>query len=152
MKKETPKKIVKKTTKTTTKQPIKKTKTVKKAKTIKKAQAPTLPTDTQKLLRVVTKLLEDNKAQDVLTISLIGKTTLADALVIASGTSTRHVISTAIKVAEELKKKGFKPRLEGRQSSGDWIIIDLNDIIVHIFHPQARAFYDLEKLWSYTKE
>ena len=139
------KKVVKKTTKTTAKKPTKKGKIVKKA-------PPALPADTQKLLRVVIKLLEDNKAQDVLTISLIGKTTVADALVIASGTSTRHVISTAIKVAEELKKKGFKPRLEGRQSSGDWIIIDLNDIIVHIFHPQARAFYDLEKLWSYTKE
>ena len=119
-------------------------------KTTKKETA--LPAQTQKLAKSVVKLLEDNKAQDVLTISLIGKTTLADALVIASGTSTRHVISTAIKVAEELKKQGFKPRLEGRQSSGEWIVIDLNDIIVHIFHPQARAFYELEKLWSNTKE
>ena len=125
------------------------TKVVKKAPVKKEAA---LPKETQKLAKTVVKLLEDNKAQDVLTISLIGKTTLADALVIASGTSTRHVISTAIKVGEELKKLGFKPRLEGRQSSGEWIVIDLNDIIVHIFHPEARAFYELEKLWSHAKE
>ena len=140
--------MIKKTT-TTKKAPAKKKPVMKKAPVKKEA---TLPKDTQKLAKMVVKLLEDNKAQDVLTISLIGKTTLADALVIASGTSTRHVISTAIKVGEELKKLGFKPRLEGRQSSGEWIVIDLNDIIVHIFHPQARAFYELEKLWSHTKE
>ena len=149
------KKVEKKKTPTTKKTPLK---SVKPSKATKKAPAKTtkktvaLPAATQKLERAVVKLLKDNKAQDVLTISLIGKTTLADALVIASGTSTRHVISTAIKVSEELKKLGFKPRLEGRQSSGEWIVIDLNDIIVHIFHPQARSFYELEKLWSHTKE
>ena len=116
-----------------TSQPVKKKTAVKSAKKVTATKKEVvLPKETQKLVKTAEKLLKDNKAQDVLTISLIGKTTLADALVIASGTSTRHVISTAIKVAEELKKLGFKPRLEGRQSSGDWIIIDLNDIIIHI--------------------
>ena len=100
------------------------------------------------LLAFILKFLDDGKAQDVLSIDLKGKTSLADYLVVASGSSTRQVNALAVTLAEKLKEKHISCRIEGKQGTGEWMIIDLGDIIVHIFHPETRAFYEIEELWG----
>ena len=92
--------------------------------------------------------LEDAKAEHVITIDLDGKTAIADAMVVASGRSNRHVGAIAEQVVEKLKAGGQKNlRVEG-MPQGDWVLIDAGDVIVHIFRPEVRSFYNLEKLWS----
>lgn len=92
--------------------------------------------------------LEDMKAEDTVTIDLIGKTSIADAMVVTSGRSNRHVSSVADNVIERLEKAGCKGlRVEGKRN-GDWVLIDAGDVIVHVFRPEVRAFYDLEKMWA----
>ena len=96
----------------------------------------------------IEKILNDNKAIDVTSINLKDKTSIADFMVIASGNSSRHIQALSEIVLEMLRKKGIENcRLEGR-SSNDWKLIDASDIIVHIFHPEKRKFYDLERMWS----
>tara|TARA_B100001123_G_C14549347_1_gene725553 strand:+ start:50 stop:406 length:357 start_codon:yes stop_codon:yes gene_type:complete len=93
-------------------------------------------------------ILSDNKADEIISIDLKDKTSIADFMIIASGNSSRHIQALSEKLIDELKKKGIdKCRLEGRDSS-DWKLIDATDIIVHIFHPEKRKFYELEKMWS----
>jgi len=93
-------------------------------------------------------ILNDNKAIEVKSINLKGKTSIADFMIIASGNSSRHVQALSEILINELKKKGISNcRLEGRDSN-DWKLIDAIDIIVHIFHPEKRKFYDLERMWS----
>jgi len=93
-------------------------------------------------------ILNENKAIEVKSINLKGKTSIADFMVIASGNSSRHIQSLSEILLDNLKKKGINNcRLEGRQSN-DWKLIDAIDIIVHIFHPEKRKFYDLERMWS----
>lgn len=93
-------------------------------------------------------MLEDAKAEDIVVIDLEGKTILADQMVVASGRSNRHVAAIADQLEEDLKASGFKDlRIEGQQHS-DWVLIDAIDVIIHIFRPEVRAFYNLEKLWS----
>lgn len=100
------------------------------------------------LLRTVLNSLEDDKAVDIVTIELGGKSSIADYLVIASGTSSRHVGSIATHAAERIKLAyGDSCRMEGERQ-GDWVVIDAVDVIIHIFRPEVRAFYNLEKLWS----
>jgi ribosome-associated protein len=92
--------------------------------------------------------LEDMKAEDVVEIDLTGKTSIADAMIIASGRSHRHVGAIAERVLEVLKKKGFGPvRVEGLPAC-DWVLIDAGDTIIHIFRPEVRGFYNLEKMWG----
>jgi len=92
--------------------------------------------------------LDDMKAEDTVTIDLTGKSSIADAMVVTSGTSNRHVMSIADKAIEALEKAGVKGlRVEGKRN-GDWVLIDANDVIVHVFRPEVRAFYDLEKMWA----
>ena len=96
----------------------------------------------------VEKILNDNKALEVKSIDLLDKTTIADFMIIASGNSSKHIQSLAQILLNELKKKGIENcRLEG-QESNDWKLIDAVDIIIHIFHPEKRKFYDLERMWS----
>lgn len=102
----------------------------------------------EELLAIIQQILENGKARDILPITLKGKTSLADYLVIASGSSTRQVNALASTLYEKLKDMGYKPRLEGKEGSGEWVIIDLGDIIIHLFYPQTRAFYEIEKLWG----
>lgn len=102
----------------------------------------------EELLNIIQQILEDGKAADILPITLKGKTSLADYLVIASGSSTRQVTALASTLYEKLKEMGFKPRMEGKEGSGQWVIIDLGDIIVHLFYPETRSFYEIEKLWG----
>jgi ribosome-associated protein len=97
---------------------------------------------------VVLTALEDMKAEDTVCIDLIGKTSLADAMFITSGRSNRHVASIAENVIEALKHKGFgAPRVEGFPAC-DWVLIDAGDVIVHVFRPEVRGFYNLEKIWG----
>lgn len=99
------------------------------------------------LLELVTTALEDIKAQNIRTLDVRGKTTLADFMVIASGTSGRHVQSAAEAVAMEAKQAGIQPLgIEGQESQ-EWVLVDLNDVIVHVMLPETRDFYNLEKLW-----
>ena len=107
--------------------------------------------DTSKtdLLSLVLKQLDDDQAQDVVTIDLEGKSSIADHMVIASGRSTRQVASMAQKLAETVKQNGHGPvRLEGLPAA-DWVLIDAGDVVVHIFRPEVRSFYNLERMWAF---
>ena len=104
--------------------------------------------ETKKLKNQIEKILTDNKAIQVTSIDLKDKTSIADFMIIASGNSSRHIQALSETVLDKLKKKGINNcRLEGRKSN-DWKLIDAVDIIVHIFHPEKRKFYDLERMWS----
>ena len=92
--------------------------------------------------------LEDDKAEDLTVIDLTEKSSLADIMIIASGRSARHVSAIATHLAQNVKDKtGQSPKLEGLPNA-DWVLIDLGDIIVHLFRPEVRAFYNLEKIWA----
>jgi len=92
--------------------------------------------------------LDDDKAEGVVTIDLAGKSDIADAMVVASGRSQRHVGAMADKVLRRLKQAGFgRAKVEG-QPACDWVLIDAEDVIVHLFRPEVRAFYNLERIWS----
>tara|TARA_B100001121_G_C18307247_1_gene442515 strand:+ start:216 stop:563 length:348 start_codon:yes stop_codon:yes gene_type:complete len=96
----------------------------------------------------IEKILDNNKAQDITSIDLTNKSYIADYMIIASGTSSRHLQSLSEILLSELKKIGLENcRIEGKDSK-DWKLVDTHDIIVHIFHPEKRQFYDLEKMWS----
>jgi len=96
----------------------------------------------------IEKILDNNKAQNITTIDLKNKSYIADFMIVASGTSSRHLQSLSENLVTELKKLGLEDcRIEGKDSS-DWKLVDAHDIIVHIFHPEKREFYNLEKMWS----
>jgi ribosome-associated protein len=96
----------------------------------------------------IEKILDDNKAQNIISIDLKNKSYIADYMVVASGTSSRHLQSLSEILVAELKKIGLNDcRIEGRDSA-EWKLVDTIDVIVHIFHPEKREFYDLEKMWS----
>jgi len=100
------------------------------------------------LKKEVEDILNDNKAVEITSINLKDKTSIADFMIIASGNSSRHIQALSEILLEKLKKIGVKNcRLEGRSSS-EWKLIDAVDIIIHIFHPEKRKFYDLERMWS----
>ena len=96
----------------------------------------------------IQKILDNNKAQNITSIDLKNKSYIADYMIIASGTSSRHLQSLSEILVAELKKLGVEGcRIEGKDSK-DWKLVDAHDVIVHIFHPEKREFYDLEKMWS----
>ena len=100
------------------------------------------------LKKEIENILNDNKAMEVKSINLKDKTSIADFMIIASGNSSKHIQSLSEILIDKLKKKGINNcHLEGRNSS-DWKLIDAIDIIVHIFHPEKRKFYNLERMWS----
>ena len=100
------------------------------------------------LKKEIEDILNDNKALEVKSINLRGKTSIADFMIIASGNSSKHIQALSEILLDELKKRGINNcRLEGR-SSNDWKLIDAMDIIIHIFHPEKRKFYNLERMWS----
>tara|TARA_B100000902_G_C26832874_1_gene679575 strand:- start:73 stop:420 length:348 start_codon:yes stop_codon:yes gene_type:complete len=95
----------------------------------------------------IEKILDNNKAQNITTIDLKNKSYIADFMIIASGTSSRHLQALSENLVNELKKLGLENcRIEGKDSN-DWKLVDAHDVIVHIFHPEKREFYDLEKMW-----
>jgi len=102
------------------------------------------------LKTVVIDALADMKALEVKVLDVRGLTDVADLMVIASGTSDRHVRSVAQRVVERTKEAGFRPHGVEGQQDGDWVLIDLNEMIVHVMLPRVREFYGLEKLWDIT--
>ena len=100
------------------------------------------------LKQIVISTLDSNKAQDIVSIDLKDKSSMADYMIIASGTSSRHIQSLSEQVLQKLKDNGIKEsKIEGKDSN-EWKLVDGIDLIVHIFHPQKRKFYELEKMWS----
>ena len=101
------------------------------------------------LHKLVLDQLDDDQAQEVVSIPLEGKSSIADHMVIASGRSTRQVASIAQKLAEKVKQAGFGPaRIEGLPAA-DWVLIDAGDVVVHLFRPEVRSFYNLERMWAF---
>ncbi|MDJ0825207.1 MAG: ribosome silencing factor [Rhodobacter sp.] len=99
------------------------------------------------MLERILSSLEDDKAEDVVSISLKGKSEIADFMVICSGRSTRQVASISEKLTDRLKQDfGVLSKVEGKET-GDWVLIDAGDVIVHVFRPEVREFYQLEKMW-----
>jgi len=100
------------------------------------------------LKKEIEDILSKNKALEIVSVDLKDKTSIADFMIVASGTSSRHIQALSEILIDELKKKGIKDcRLEGKNSN-EWKLIDAVDIIVHIFHPEKRKYYDLERMWS----
>jgi ribosome-associated protein len=107
------------------------------------------PEEVEALLRLVLALLDDDQAVETVSIPLAGKTSIADHMVIASGRSTRQVASMAQKLAEKIKAEtGRIVRIEGLPTA-DWVLIDANEVIVHLFRPEVRSFYNLERMWQF---
>ena len=100
------------------------------------------------LKKIILDTLDSNKALDIISIDLKNKSSMADHMIIASGTSSRHIQALSEQVLEKLKANGVKnSRIEGKESS-DWKLVDGIDLIVHIFNPEKRKFYELEKMWA----
>ena len=107
------------------------------------------PADVEQLHKLVLQSLDDDQAVDVVSIPLEGKSNIADHMVIASGRSTRQVASMASKLAERVKQSfGKNVRVEGLPAA-DWVLIDADDVIVHLFRPEVRSFYNLERMWAF---
>jgi ribosome-associated protein len=100
------------------------------------------------LLTRILASLDDDKAENIVTIDLEGRTALCDAAVIASGRSSRHVGAMAEHLARRLKEAGYGTRPVSGQGQGDWVLVDAGDVIVHLFRPEVRDYYDLEGMWS----
>ena len=100
------------------------------------------------LLDTITASLDGNKTQEIVVISLVGKSTIADYMVIASGLSQRHVSSAAEHLLHALKKLGVKNVKSEGLTLGDWVLIDAGDVVVHLLRPEIRSFYGLERLWG----
>ena len=99
-------------------------------------------------MALVQESLDDDKAEDVVVIDLSGKSSIADFMVIASGTSSRHVSAMTDHIVESLKKNGVKGVSCEGQARGDWVLVDSGDVIVHLFRPEVRTFYNIEKIWA----
>jgi len=115
------------------------------------APAPASPVAAEQdsLHALVLTSLDDDQAQEVVSIPLEGKTAIADHMVIASGRSTRQVTAMAQKLAERIKKAGFgNARIEGLPAA-DWVLVDAGDVVVHLFRPEVRSFYNLERMWAF---
>jgi ribosome-associated protein len=109
-------------------------------------------TAVEQLHKLVLTSLDDDQAVEVVSIPLEGKSNIADHMVIASGRSTRQVASMAAKLAERIKQQfGKNVRIEGLPAA-DWVLIDADDVIVHLFRPEVRSFYNLERMWSFGDE
>jgi ribosome-associated protein len=108
-------------------------------------------TESKALLSLILDSLDQDKAEEVSPIDLRGKSTIADHMVVASGRSARQVTAIAEKLVERIKAAGRSARVEGKEA-GDWVLIDAGDVIVHVFRPEVRAFYQLEKMWMTTPD
>ena len=114
---------------------------------------PSLPeSEPGSLHELVLTQLDDDQAQDIVSIPLEGKSSIADHMVIASGRSTRQVAAMANKLAEKIKQSGkAMPRIEGLPAA-DWVLIDAGDVVVHLFRPEVRGFYNLERMWGFGED
>lgn len=102
----------------------------------------------EQLVTLIKSALADIKAQDVIALDVRNMTSIADHIVIASGTSSRHVKSIADRVIEQVKQAGVKPLGVEGDAMSDWVLVDIGDVVVHVMTPATRQFYDLERLWS----
>ena len=119
------------------------------AQPVDASAAPTQPVDVEALHSLVLQSLDDDQAVEVVTIPLAGKSSIADHMVIASGRSSRQVASMANKLADKIKQQfGRIVRIEGLPVA-DWVLIDADDVIVHLFRPEVRSFYNLERMWAF---
>ncbi|EDM70458.1 iojap-related protein [Roseobacter sp. AzwK-3b] len=113
--------------------------------------APILDVTSEAQLDCILTSLDDDKAEEIVQIDLRGKSAMCDYMVICSGRSSRQVSSIAEKLAERLKQKfGVSSKIEGKET-GDWVLIDTGDVVVHVFRPEVRDFYQLEKMWLPTR-
>lgn len=111
-------------------------------------KSPEREIESRAILDLVLTSLDDDKAEEVVQIDLRGRSAMADHMVVASGRSSRQVASIAEKLLERLKDKfRLSARVEGKET-GDWVLIDTGDVVVHVFRPEVRAFYQLEKMWQ----
>ena len=144
----------KKTTKQPAKAIVKKPAKKPARKTPAAAAAPQARKQTRKpaaqsdLLKRILTSLDDDKAENIVTIDLEGRSALCDAAVVASGRSSRHVSAMADHLARKLKEAGYGTRPINGQGQGDWVLVDAGDVIVHLFRPEVRDYYDLEGMWS----
>jgi ribosome-associated protein len=129
------------------KQTVKKVAAKKPAKKAAKAPAKKAAPQSDLLKRILASL-DDDKAENIVTIDLEGRSALCDAAVIASGRSSRHVGAMAEHLARRLKEGGYGTRPVSGQGQGDWVLVDAGDVIVHLFRPEVRDYYDLEGMWS----
>ncbi|MAY41829.1 MULTISPECIES: ribosome silencing factor [unclassified Neptuniibacter] len=107
---------------------------------------------TEKVIEIVKNALEDMKAKDIIDLDVRGRSTVTDHMIIASGTSKRHVGAVAEEVIIKVKEAGLLPLGSEGQGVSDWILVDLGDVVVHVMMPDAREFYDLERLWGVEKD
>lgn len=108
--------------------------------------------DPEMLLKLVTDSLDDDQALEIVTIPLAGKSSIADYMVIASGRSSRQVTAMAQKLADRIKAAtGYVSKIEGLPAA-DWVLLDAGDIIIHLFRPEVRSFYNLERMWGFGDE
>jgi ribosome-associated protein len=111
------------------------------------AMVPAVTADSETQLAAILSSLSDDKAEDIVQIDLRGKTAIGDYMIVCSGRSSRQVASIAEKLTDRLKQDfGILSRMEGK-GTGDWVLIDTGDVIVHVFRPEVREFYQLEKMW-----
>ncbi len=103
---------------------------------------------TEQLLPIVIDALEDLKAQEIKVLDVRGMSSITDYMIIASGSSNRQVAAIADNVTKKVKEQGYRPLGEEGANEGEWVLVDLGDIIVHVMQPQVRDFYQLEKLWG----
>jgi len=116
------------------------------------AAAGTASDNPDALLQIVLESLDDDQAQEVVSIPLEGKSSIADYMVIATGRSSRQVAAIAQKLAERVKHSGrASPQIEGLPAA-DWVLVDAGDVIVHLFRPEVRSFYNLERMWAFGDE
>lgn len=104
---------------------------------------------TEQIIEIVRKALEDVKAREIELIDVRGKSSITDFMMIASGTSKRHVVSLAQAVSDKVKEAGVEVMGSEGQADGDWVLVDLGELVVHVMMPDARSYYDLERLWKF---
>ncbi|MET3927853.1 ribosome silencing factor [Devosia sp. 2618] len=116
--------------------------------TISKPEAAPIGTPERPMIDVILDCLDDAKAEEIVAVDIIGKSSLADHMVVASGRSQRHVGAVADQLVTALRDAGYgKPRIEGLPHC-DWVLVDAGDVIVHVFRPEVREFYNIEKMWQ----
>ncbi len=108
-------------------------------------------TSSAQLVKQIVAWIDEAKAEEIVTIDLAGKTSIGDFMIVASGRTDRHVGAIADQIQDKLKEAGHgRARIEGKETC-DWVLIDTGDIVVHLFRPEVREFYNLEKMWSGTR-
>ena len=140
--------VTKSKPKAAAKKPAAQTSVVKKKAAAPAPKSPSKKSPTAQLCDKIAAILDTNKAEQIITLPLIGQCSFADYMIVASGRAPRHVSALADYVADHLKKTGNPPLSIEGQETGDWVLIDAGDVVVHIFRPEIRQFYNIEKMWS----